>query len=402
MRRKVVSAHRTPERLYDYAAVAPERGLKVIIAGAGGAAHLPGMAASMTELPVLGVPVETKALAGIDSLLSIVQMPAGIPVGTLAIGKAGAINAGCSPPRSWPSTDEALAARLAAWRAEQTDGVAEHARMIVPPGSTIGIVGGGQLGRMLALAAAQLGYRCHVFAPDERPCAAEVAAALHPRRVRRRGGAARASPARSTSSPMSSRICRSRRSPRSGDKLQPGTPQRWRSRRTGATRSTSSKRCGGRVAPWRDGRRPRRTRRRARRARRAGVLKTRRFGYDGKGQARIDAPSEADAAWDAIGGAPAVAEAAIDFDAEFSILLCRGADGETALWDAPATATRAASCVTSTVPAGPSSIAAQSPRPRRSRRRDRRRARPCRRADDRIFRLRRRAAVQRNGAARPQ
>src|SRR5437764_1528012 len=91
---KVVSAHRTPQRLYDYATGAAARGLKVLIAGAGGAAHLPGMAASMTELPVLGVPVETQALKGMDSLLSIVQMPAGIPVGTLAIGKAGAINAG--------------------------------------------------------------------------------------------------------------------------------------------------------------------------------------------------------------------------------------------------------------------------------------------------------------------
>ena len=91
---KVVSAHRTPERLYDYARSAAERGLKVIIAGAGGAAHLPGMAASMTRLPVLGVPVESKALKGMDSLLSIVQMPGGIPVGTLAIGKPGAINAG--------------------------------------------------------------------------------------------------------------------------------------------------------------------------------------------------------------------------------------------------------------------------------------------------------------------
>lgn len=122
---KVVSAHRTPERLYDYARTARERGLKVIIAGAGGAAHLPGMAAAMTSLPVLGVPVESKALQGMDSLLSIVQMPGGVPVGTLAIGKAGAINAGLLAASILALGDEALAGRLDEWRAKQTDGVAE-------------------------------------------------------------------------------------------------------------------------------------------------------------------------------------------------------------------------------------------------------------------------------------
>jgi 5-(carboxyamino)imidazole ribonucleotide mutase len=122
---RVVSAHRTPDRLYDYARGAAARGLKAIIAGAGGAAHLPGMTASMTRLPVLGVPVETKSLSGLDSLLSIVQMPAGVPVGTLAIGKAGAINAGLLAAAILANEDEALAARLEAWRAEQTDGVAQ-------------------------------------------------------------------------------------------------------------------------------------------------------------------------------------------------------------------------------------------------------------------------------------
>jgi 5-(carboxyamino)imidazole ribonucleotide mutase len=122
---KVVSAHRTPDRLYDYAKGAAERGLKLIIAGAGGAAHLPGMAASMTRLPVLGVPVESKALSGMDSLLSIVQMPAGVPVGTLAIGKAGAINAGLLAAAMLATTDEMLAARLEQWRQRQSDAVAE-------------------------------------------------------------------------------------------------------------------------------------------------------------------------------------------------------------------------------------------------------------------------------------
>jgi 5-(carboxyamino)imidazole ribonucleotide mutase len=122
---KVVSAHRTPNRLYDYAHSAKSRGLKLVIAGAGGAAHLPGMTASMTELPVLGVPIETQALKGIDSLLSIVQMPAGVPVGTLAIGKPGAINAGLLAAAILANEDEGLATRLRAWREAQTGSVAE-------------------------------------------------------------------------------------------------------------------------------------------------------------------------------------------------------------------------------------------------------------------------------------
>jgi 5-(carboxyamino)imidazole ribonucleotide mutase len=122
---KIVSAHRTPERLYAFARGARAQGFKVIIAGAGGAAHLPGMTAAMTPLPVFGVPVESKALSGQDSLLSIVQMPGGIPVGTLAIGKPGAINAGLLAAAVLALGDEALAARLEAWRAAQTGAVAE-------------------------------------------------------------------------------------------------------------------------------------------------------------------------------------------------------------------------------------------------------------------------------------
>jgi len=122
---RVVSAHRTPERLYDYARSARDRGLKVIVAGAGGAAHLPGMAASMTSLPVLGVPVESQALKGMDSLLSIAQMPAGVPVGTLAIGKAGAANAGLLAAAILATSDEALSSRLEQFRADQTRSVSE-------------------------------------------------------------------------------------------------------------------------------------------------------------------------------------------------------------------------------------------------------------------------------------
>jgi 5-(carboxyamino)imidazole ribonucleotide mutase len=120
---KVISAHRTPDRLYDYAKSAAGRGLVAIVAGAGGAAHLPGMTASMTHLPVLGVPVESKALSGMDSLLSIVQMPAGIPVGTLAIGKAGAINAGLLAAAIAATADSDLARRIEAWRDKQTKDV---------------------------------------------------------------------------------------------------------------------------------------------------------------------------------------------------------------------------------------------------------------------------------------
>ncbi len=122
----IVSAHRTPERLYAFAKGARAAGFKIIIAGAGGAAHLPGMTASLTELPVFGVPMESRALSGIDSLYSIVQMPAGVPVGTLAIGKPGAINAALLAASVLALNDAALATRLAAWRKQQTDAVRER------------------------------------------------------------------------------------------------------------------------------------------------------------------------------------------------------------------------------------------------------------------------------------
>jgi len=123
---RIVSAHRTPDRLVEFAKSAADEGFKVVIAGAGGAAHLPGMVASMTHLPVLGVPVQSKALSGQDSLLSIVQMPAGIPVGTLAIGEAGAANAGLLAAAILATSDDALSGRLQAFRAAQTDSVAER------------------------------------------------------------------------------------------------------------------------------------------------------------------------------------------------------------------------------------------------------------------------------------
>ncbi|MAD18949.1 MAG: 5-(carboxyamino)imidazole ribonucleotide mutase [Planctomycetaceae bacterium] len=123
---RVVSAHRTPDLLFDYAGSAAGRGLRVIVAGAGGAAHLPGMVASKTHLPVLGVPVRSKALSGMDSLLSIVQMPAGVPVGTLAIGRAGAVNAGLLAASVIATDDDALRDRLIEWRRRQTERVLEN------------------------------------------------------------------------------------------------------------------------------------------------------------------------------------------------------------------------------------------------------------------------------------
>jgi 5-(carboxyamino)imidazole ribonucleotide mutase len=124
--KRIISAHRTPERLFAFAKGAKAEGFKIIIAGAGGAAHLPGMTASLTELPVFGVPVESKALSGVDSLYSIVHMPAGVPVGTLAIGKAGAINAALLAASVLALNDKALAGRLSAWRKQRTDAVAER------------------------------------------------------------------------------------------------------------------------------------------------------------------------------------------------------------------------------------------------------------------------------------
>jgi 5-(carboxyamino)imidazole ribonucleotide mutase len=129
---RIVSAHRTPDRLVAFAKGAKAAGFKVVIAGAGGAAHLPGMAAAMTPLPVFGVPVQSQALSGQDSLLSIVQMPAGIPVGTLAIGRAGAVNAALLAAAVLALTDEALAERLEAWRARQSEAVAERPREDAP------------------------------------------------------------------------------------------------------------------------------------------------------------------------------------------------------------------------------------------------------------------------------
>ena len=242
----IVSAHRTPERLFKFGKPRARKGFKVVIAGAGGAAHLPGMTASLTPLPVFGVPMNTNALDGKDSLLSIVQMPAGIPVGTLAIGKPGAINAALLAAAVLALSDDAAreAARRLARGADRNpspkppEGPEDRCSS---PDSTIGILGGGQLGRMLALAAARLGFKCHVFAPSPDAPAFDVVHRVTTRGLRRHR---RARPLR--------RRCRRRhlrvreRAGRDRDvprraQAGPARPDRcWRSRRTGRREGTSS------------------------------------------------------------------------------------------------------------------------------------------------------------------
>ena len=204
---QVVSAHRTPDLLFEYAGSAEERGLQVLIAGAGGAAHLPGMAAAKTALPVLGVPVESKTLKGMDSLLSIVQMPAGVPVGTLAIGRAGAVNAALLAAAIVARSD-AGCARAPRSLPRGTDRVG--AREPRPGCVIVGVIGGGQLGRMLALAGIPLGLSFRFLDPAADAPARDVGELLD-RRVRRSRPARQARRRRARPSPTSSRTCRSRR-----------------------------------------------------------------------------------------------------------------------------------------------------------------------------------------------
>ena len=177
-----MSAHRTPVWMAEFATGAEARGIEVIIAGAGGAAHLPGMVAAHTVLPVLGVPVQSAALQGLDSLLSIVQMPGGVPVGTLAIGKAGATNAGLLAvvdPRQLAPRAARAAARLprtSRRRRSGRNGCRDDARSTRHrPGAALGVLGSGQLGRMFAIAARRMGYRVHTFSPDDDTPTGQVA-----------------------------------------------------------------------------------------------------------------------------------------------------------------------------------------------------------------------------------
>ncbi len=340
--KRIVSAHRTPDRLVAFAKGAKAAGYKIIIAGAGGAAHLPGMTASMTELPVFGVPVESKALAGVDSLYSIVQMPAGVPVGTLAIGKPGAINAALLAASVLALNDAALAKRLAAWRKKRTDAVAERPEEFgvsdtkavkLKPGDTIGILGGGQLGRMLAMAAARLGLRCQVFSPDPDSPAFDVvlnatcAEYADVEALELFANDVDVITYEFENVPASAALILGARRPVLPDHRILETTQDRLAEKDFVTRlgigtadyADVSTAAGLRTAIQKIGL--------------PAVLKTRRFGYDGKGQAIIREGDNPDRIWADLGTKSAILEAFIPFEREISVIAARSADGEVECFD---------------------------------------------------------------------
>ena len=349
---RVVSAHRTPDRLFEYAETARARGLRVIIAGAGGAAHLPGMLAAKTLVPVLGVPVAATQLNGLDSLLSIVQMPKGVPVGTLAIGKPGAANAALLAAEILATTDSALyetaggmarGAHPGSARAEAGSGAAGvsgspktrkgEAPSIVLPGGLVAILGGGQLGRMTAMAARTMGYRVRVMDPEPRCPASfvvdetivgrwdDVAAArrlatgadvvtleIEQIGVDALAEVARIAPLRPGVEPI--RIIQDKTLQKTwlADAGFPVGP--FRVVRSEAELHEAVAVLGGRV-----------------------FLKIGRGGYDGRGQARIGMEGTATeesiaAAWQSLGARAAVAEQALDLDCEISVMAARNPSGE--------------------------------------------------------------------------
>ena len=306
---RIVSAHRTPDRLFAFAKDAETAGFKVIIAGAGGAAHLPGMTAALTPLPVFGVPVESKALSGQDSLLSIVQMPAGIPVGTLAIGRAGRGQRRPARRRRAGPRRAALAERLDAYRARQT-GRSPNAPTTSArhePAAArrqLGILGGGQLARMMALAAAARHRMPYLRARTATapPSTSARASRSRPMTTRRRSPP---SPTRSTSSPMSSRMC----PPTTAAFLAARVPVLPGARALAITQDRLSEKTFVTELGLATRRFPRRRRAGDLAAAvadlgRPGVLKTRRFGYDGKGQAMIRPETDLAEAFRAIGRRP--------------------------------------------------------------------------------------------------
>ena len=325
---RIISAHRTPDLMAEFATAAEGRGIEVVIAGAGGAAHLPGMTAAHTTLPVLGVPVESKALKGLDSLLSIVQMPGGVPVATLAIGTAGAKNAALlavsilanKRPPAAPETEGLSGTAEARGSRRQPDVKS------VLPGSTIGVLGSGQLGRMFAISARRLGYRVHTYSPDRDSPTGQIADEEIDApyedldRVREFASAVDVVtfefenvPAATADAAAECALVRP-----AGDVLHI-TQHRLREktflRRTAFPSRASS------ASPDDDPRRvfaefgP-------------AILKTAGFGYDGKGQYRVKSLAEAEAAWDAMGRQEAVLEAVVDFEAELSVIGVRGEDGD--------------------------------------------------------------------------
>ena len=333
---RIVSAHRTPDRLVAFAKGAKAAGFQVVIAGAGGAAHLPGMTAAMTSLPVFGVPVESKSLSGQDSLLSIVQMPAGIPVGTLAIGRAGAVNAALLAAAVLALHDEALSERLDAWRKRQTDGVAERpaeeAAMIVP-GNTLGILGGGQLGRMIAMAAAQLGLRTHVYAPEADSPAFDVSAERTIAAYEDKE--ALAAFARSVDAityefenvPAATAALLGSLAPLAPNAKALAVSQDRLEEKNFIAR------LGIPTAPFAAVASEAELSEAVDRIGRPSVLKTRRFGYDGKGQVMIRAETDLAEAFKAVGGAASILEGFVLFERELSVIAARTAKGEFAAYD---------------------------------------------------------------------
>ena len=348
---RIVSAHRTPDWLFEYAETAKQRGLRVIIAGAGGAAHLPGMLAAKTLVPVLGVPVAATQMNGMDSLLSIVQMPKGVPVGTLAIGKPGAANAALLAAEILATTDAALYERLAAWReaalrkysvriwsrsckGEQFFRIkAEQKPSIIQPGGLVAILGGGQLGRMTAMAARTMGYRVRVMDPEP-TCPASfvvdetivgrwddvdaarrlatgadaVTLEIEQIGVDALSEVASIAPLRPGVEPI--RIIQDKTLQKSW-LAEVGFPVGpFRVVRSEAELHEAVSALGGQV-----------------------FLKIGRGGYDGRGQARIglDSPATEEtvkSAWQSLGGHPAVAEQALDLDCEISVMAARNPSGE--------------------------------------------------------------------------
>jgi hypothetical protein len=316
----------------------------VIIAGAGGAAHLPGMVAAMTHLPVLGVPVESKALKGQDSLLSIVQMPAGIPVGTLAIGEAGGDQrraARRSDPRHLRPRARRAPARVPC-RADRRGG-RDPARRMIAPGSTIGILGGGQLGRMLAMAAAQLGYRCHVYSPEKDSVAAEVSAKFTCSEWHDRAALSAFAQdcAVVTYEFENVPVAPLGRDPGPG-LLAPGTAALRESAQDRLSEKRFVEELGGRPACVRRPVSPTTSCQAGDRARRHCRHPQDRVatGYDGKGQVahRLGERGRG------LRGSPSTAgptKGLVRFEAEFSVILVRGRDGRVRFWDSPQTSTRA-------------------------------------------------------------
>ena len=335
---RVVSAHRTPEWMTEYAREAEGRGLEVIIAGAGGAAHLPGMVAGHTLLPVIGVPIQSKALNGLDSLLSIVQMPAGVPVATMAIGKAGATNAGLlavailAAHTARPARATACLSAAARRTSDERDAGLNVPKPILP-GSTIGVFGSGQLGRMLALAARAMGYRIHTFSPEHDSPTGQVADRevcapyddLDAVRDFVRGVDVVTFEFENVSSAVADVAEAAGVPVRPGGRVLYTTQQRLREKEFLAQARLP-------VTPFAAVHSLQDLARALDELGVPAILKTAAFGYDGKGQIRIDHPQDAASAWQAIGQQAAILERVVDFGCEVSVVAARGVDGSYADW----------------------------------------------------------------------